>query len=112
MSHEADVRRLALALPEVIERPSYGTPAFYVKSKIFARIHDEPGVLVCWRASLAEREILLESDPDTFFTTDHYRDHPSVLVRLERVDEPELAELLAEAWEARAPLWLVKRHAS
>ena len=56
MSNEADVRRLAVALPDVTEKTSYGTPAFYVAKKIFARLHDEPGVLVCLRADLGERQ--------------------------------------------------------
>ncbi|SNS57257.1 MmcQ/YjbR family DNA-binding protein [Rhodococcoides kyotonense] len=102
MSTENDVRRLALALPEVTERPCYGTPAFYVAGKIFARVHDEPGVLVCWRASLDDREALIHADPEKFFTTDHYAGHSSVLVRLAQVDPEELSELLAEAWESRA----------
>jgi hypothetical protein len=103
MSTEDDVRRLAIDLPAVEERTSYGTPAFYVAGKIFARIHDRPGVLVCWRPDLDDREALLASDPEKFFTTDHYTGHASVLVRLDRVEVDELAELLTEAWEARAP---------
>ncbi|HJA38440.1 MAG TPA: MmcQ/YjbR family DNA-binding protein [Candidatus Brevibacterium intestinigallinarum] len=98
-----DVRRLATALPEVTERTSYGTPAFCVAGKIFARIHEEPHVLVCWRDSLEDRDVLLAADPATFFTTDHYTGHASVLVRLDRVELDELAELLIEAWDARAP---------
>src|SRR5690625_1329050 len=103
MSTEDDVRRLAAALPEVPEQTSYGTPASYVAGKIFARMHEEPNVLVCWRASLDEREALFAADPDKFFTTDHYKGHASVLVRLARVETDELSELLIEAWEARAP---------
>ncbi|GIG37907.1 MmcQ/YjbR family DNA-binding protein [Cellulomonas pakistanensis] len=103
MSTEDDVRRIATGLPEVTERPAYGTPAYYVAGKIFARVHDQPGVLVCWRPDVEERAGLIASAPDRFFTTDHYRAHPSVLVRLDRVDPEELAELLAEAWECRAP---------
>lgn len=102
MSTENDVRRLATRLPEVTEKPCYGTPAFYAQGKIFARMHEEPDVLVCWRADLVEKQALLDSDPDTYFTTDHYAEHASVLVRLDRVAEDELAELLAEAWDARA----------
>lgn len=108
MSTEDDVRRLAAALPEVTERISYGTPAFYVTGKIFARVHEEPGVLVSWRESLDEREALLAADPEKFFTTGHYHKHASVLVRLDRIDTAELAELLTEAWEARAPARLRK----
>jgi hypothetical protein len=74
-----------------------------VAGRLFARIHDQPGVLVCWRESLEDREALLSCDPATFFTTDHYRGHASVLVRLDRVDDAELTELLTEAWQARAP---------
>lgn len=103
MSNEDDVRRLAMALPEVTEKLCYGTPAFYVAGKIFARMREEPGVLVSWRQDVGERDVLLQAEPEKFFTTDHYKEHPSVLVRLDKVDVDELAELLAEGWESRAP---------
>lgn len=103
MSTDDDVRRLSIALPEVTERTSYGMPAFYVADRIFARLHEEPGVLVAWRESVDDREELVAADPQKFFTTDHYRGHASILVRLDHVDADELSELLTEAWEARAP---------
>lgn len=110
MTTEDDVRLLALRLPEVTERPCYGTPGYYVTGRIFARISDEPDVLVLWRADLDEREELLRSEPEKFFTTDHYRGHASVLARLGRLDITELGELLAESWHARAPKRLSKQH--
>ena len=110
MSTEDDVRRLATALPEVTERTSYGTPAFYVAGKIFARIHEEPGVLVSWRESLDDREALLAADPGKFVTTDHYTGHASILIRLDHVEPEELSELLTEAWEARAPKRITRTH--
>lgn len=103
MSVEDDVRRLSMALPEVSERPCYSTPAFYVAGKIFARIHEDPGVLVCWCPSVEDREALIAAAPVTFFTTDHYQGHASVLVRLDHLGTDELSELLTEAWLARAP---------
>lgn len=103
MSTEDDVRRLAGSLPEVTERTSYDMPAFYVAGKIFLRFHEEPGVLVCWCKDLSERELLLATGEGKFFTTAHYAGHASVLVRLERVEADELAELVTDAWEARAP---------
>lgn len=108
MSDDHDVRRLALALPAVEERTSYGTPAFAVGRKVFARLHDRPGVLVLWRADMGEREALLERDPSVYFTTDHYDGYPMVLVRLERIAPAELAEVLQEAWEARATTRLLE----
>jgi hypothetical protein len=103
MATEDDLRRLALGLASVTERPCYGTPAFYVAGKIFARVHEQPGVVVLWRESQEERQALLESEPDAFFLTDHYRGTSLVLARLAHLDEEELAELLAESWETRAP---------
>lgn len=45
-----------------------------------------------------------------FFDDGHYRGYPAVLVRLDGVEEAELAVLLAEAWRLSAPGALVKRH--
>lgn len=39
MAGPATVRRIALALPDTVERPSYGTPGFFVKKMLFARLH-------------------------------------------------------------------------
>lgn len=98
-----EVRRVALALPETTERPSYGTPGFRVKDRLFARIREEGDVLVVWCADEHEKHELVAADPAKFFTTPHYDGHPSVLVRLRAVDLDELTELLTEAWRARAP---------
>jgi hypothetical protein len=99
---EADVRAIALALPETEERPSYGTPGFRVKDRLFARIREE-GVLLVWVGDEGEKDFLLRADPAKFFTTPHYDGHPSVLVRLAAVDREELAELLTDSWRGRAP---------
>jgi hypothetical protein len=102
MATESDVRAIALSLPETEERPSYGTPGFRVKDRLFARIR-EPGVLLVRCADEGEKDFLLRADPEKFFTTPHYDGYASVLVRLDAVDRDELAELLTEAWRVRAP---------
>ena len=38
MANCETVRQIALSMPNVNERPSYGTPAFFVKRKLFARL--------------------------------------------------------------------------
>jgi hypothetical protein len=103
MVTEDDVRRVALALPETTEKPSYGTPGFRVKDKLFARIREEGDVLVVWCEDLGEKEALLASEPAKFFTTPHYDGHPTVLVRFSAVDVEELTELLTDSWRIRAP---------
>ncbi|HEY0448042.1 MmcQ/YjbR family DNA-binding protein [Actinophytocola sp.] len=94
MVTEDDVRRVALSLPHTTEKPSYGTPGFRVKDKMFARIREEGNVLLVWVAGEGEKRGLIDSEPDKFFTTPHYDGHPSVLVRFGAVDVAELTELL------------------
>ena len=97
------MRRIALALPETAERSSYGTPGFRVKDRLFARIHQDEGVLVVWCAHELEKESLIDSEPEIFFTTPHYDGHPLVLVRMAAIGPEQLEALLADAWYIRAP---------
>lgn len=103
MVTEDDVRRLALSLPATTEKPSYGTPGFRVKDKLFARMREEGDVLVVWVEDEGEKDALIASTPDTFFTTPHYDGHPMVLIRLTAVELDELSELLTDSWRLRAP---------
>ncbi|MDF3038360.1 MAG: hypothetical protein K0Q71_1066 [Thermomicrobiales bacterium] len=98
-----DVRRIALSLPETSEGPLYGTPGFRVKDKAFARLRDEGATLVVWVPAEDEKEALIATQPEVFFTLPHYDGHPSVLVRLAVIDTDELREVLIGAWRARAP---------
>jgi hypothetical protein len=97
-----DARELALALPATTERPSYGTPAFRVKDKPFARLREDD-VLALWVSDLGEKEMLIRAEPEKFFTVPHYDGYAMVLVRLSSVDREELGELLTDAWRNRAP---------
>ena len=110
MTNESDVRELALALPETTEKPSYGTPGFRVKDRLFARIREEGDVLVVWCESLEEKEFLIGAEPEKFFTTSHYDGYSMLLVRLPALDRAELAEKLAESWRLRAPQRLAESH--
>ena len=110
MATEEDVRRIALSLPETTERPSYGTPGFRVADRLFARLREDGESLVVWVADEGEKQALVQSEPDKYFTTAHYDGHPSVLVRWARVELEELTELLTEAWRLRAPLRVLRAH--
>ena len=110
---EEDVRRIALSLPETIEKPWYGTPGFRVKDKGFLRIRSEAeGGLVIFVEDLAEKEALLQSDTTKFFTTPHYDGHSIVLVHLNAVDTDELRELITDSWLVKAPPKVRKAHAA
>ena len=105
-----EVRAMALALPQVEEATSYGTPAFRVRKRLIARLHDEGEALVV-KVDPQEREALLATQPDAFFITDHYRDSPTwILARLADVDPAEVNELLVEAWRRLAPKRFVEAY--
>jgi hypothetical protein len=96
------VRELALALPEVEEGTSYGTPAFKVRGKLFVRFHQD-GESIVVRIDERQRAMRMQADPQAFYITDHYVNYPWVLVRLSAVRNDELAMLIEDAWRLRAP---------
>ena len=97
-----DVRALSLELPAAEESTSYGTPAFKVRKKLFARLREEGDILVI-RVDRDERAALIESEPEIYFMTPHYENYGFVLVRLEAVELDELREILIESWRLAAP---------
>jgi hypothetical protein len=124
MADQDDVRRIALSLPETIE--SQDNFGFRVRnsssksgSKQFAWAWNErvtqgrprvprQDVLAVRVAGQAEKEMLLASDPDKFFTEPHYDGYPAVLIRLPAVQADELRELITDAWRCQAPRSLVR----
>jgi hypothetical protein len=116
-SNAEDVRRIALSLPragqdgEKIRYLVDGGKAFAwtwkkrVEEKR-ARVEqlDVFGVRV---SGEEEKQALIAADPAKFFTEPHYNGYPAVLVRLDAIEDDELAELLTDAWRCAAPRRLV-----
>ena len=105
---KADLKKIALSFPGAVETTSYGQPAFKVEKKFFIRLRGEDDSLVWIVDSIDERDSLLEMDPKTYFITDHYRNYPSVLVRISRIDKAMLRKMLERRWRAVAPKKLLK----
>lgn len=102
MVTESQIRKIALALPDVSERPSYGScPSWRTGGRMFAWIRQSPEALVVWVDSLDAKELLLEHEPEVFFTTDHYNGHPMLLVRLDRVTLKHVRSLLEASYSVR-----------
>jgi hypothetical protein len=101
-----EVVALAARLPSAERAASYGTPALKVRGKLFARLRED-GLTLVLRTDEYERAHLLESEPASFFLTDHYREYPWILVRLPQVTPERLAPLLEDAWRRVAPRRLV-----
>lgn len=112
MADAEDVRRLALALPHVVEIPSDGFD-FRVGGKGFVWSYPErrPGqprlirtdVAVLFVGDEAEKQALLLGEPALFFTTPGYDGLPLVMLRLVEVGVARLRELVTDAWRMRAP---------
>ena len=101
------IRKVMFALPGVTEGLCFGTPGMYVQKKFLTRLWENGEVLV---VRIDDRDKWIEKDPDVFFITDHYKNYPSVLVNLPKVDPAELEQLLIEAWRGRASKTLLAQY--
>ncbi len=108
-----DVVAIGKRFPGIEVGSWFGTPALKVAGKGgLCRLRTDPDALVLRVIDMGEREALLQGNADVFFSTPHYDGYPYVLVRLEKVDPVELAELLEEAWRLRAPKRLIAEYES
>ncbi len=104
------VREIALALPQVEERLSFGRPVFVVKQKkLLARLRDDDTLLVL-PMDMVERDIRIQIAPEIYSVTPHYIGKAFVLVCMATVDPDELRELIVQAWFRVAPKRLAKTY--
>jgi hypothetical protein len=97
------VHELATSFPEV-EASTSGRVAFTVRGKGFAweaRERDGGGLAV--RVDRDEKDLILDADPDVYFTSPHYRGFPAVQIRVEAIGLEELHARLEDAWLIQAP---------
>jgi hypothetical protein len=98
-----DVRRIALALPEVEERLTWETDiTFRVRDKIFL-IGGEGAERVSIKADLETQAELLEMDPVTFAKSAYVGRFGWTTADLGRVDSGLLESLIRDAWRRTAP---------
>jgi hypothetical protein len=95
------VRKIAVALPGVEESTIHGAPSVKVRGKLLTcpALHSsaEPDSLMV-RIDFDRRAELIKAEPDVYYLTNHYLKHPSVLVRLSRIDHSALKDLLDYSW--------------
>ncbi len=88
----------ALTLADTELSTSYGGPAVKVNGKGFLYLGGEPDSSFAVAAPLPEKDLLIETDPDTFWETDHYRAWPALLVRFGGKDEERVRTVITRAW--------------
>ncbi len=121
MAGQAEVRRIAMALPDTVESEDHFGFGVRHRDKVKQFVWTwnervEPkkpripraDVLAVRVANDTEKQMLLASDPEKFFTEPHYNGFPAVLVRLRKVGKKELSELIVDAWRTQAPRALVR----
>lgn len=107
------VRAVARTLPNVEATIKYdGSPVLKLSGCFMAGLAThpsaEPNTLVV-RYDVDEREWLIADAPQTYYLTDYYRRYPILLVRLSRIDNDALRDVLSVSWrltraKARLPL--------
>lgn len=97
------IREIALSYPEAKEVPGE-RPQFRVRGKLFAWMsRPRDGGTLAVRVDRDEKQLLLDGRSEIYFETPHYNGYPAVLVRLDRIDRDELAEMLEDSWLIQAP---------
>jgi hypothetical protein len=118
---QEDVRRIALSLPETAESDERFAFSVLNKGKpkgfVWAwneRVHPKkprvprPDVVAIRVIDQADKDALIASDGEVFFTEPHYNGFPAVLVRLPAVGLEQLEELIVDGWRCQAPRALVE----
>lgn len=95
-----DVVAFAMSLPDVEMASFYGTPAPKLNGKAIVGPGREAGSFYL-PSTHDEKAILIETDPETFWETDHYRGWPGLLVRYGR-DRERVEMLIRRSWWDRA----------
>jgi hypothetical protein len=122
----ADLRELAGSMPGVrVQQGPKGNDIYQVSGRSFVffrtprpdAVDPDTGkryddVVMLWVESEIEKEALVADPATPFFTTSHFHGHPSVLLRISRIGElarDELAEVVYDAWLARASKTAARR---
>ena len=106
MMNAAQLRKIALALPEAEERETWETATFRVRDKIFAMCSEHERHV--WIKSTLDEQIALTSmEPEAYFVPPYVGSKGWIGAVVAKADRGEVEDLLTEAWRMTAPKRLV-----
>jgi hypothetical protein len=98
-----DVRSIAMALPEVEEKLTWGSDVtFRIRDKMFI-VGGEGSEGITLKASITAQAELIDLDPETFSVAAYVGRFGWVNIRLDRIDRAMLEGLVRDAWRSTAP---------
>ena len=110
------LRAICLALPEVSERVSHGSPSFFIRDKKVLcsfhprEIHGEHGMSIWAPAPIGTQDQLVEHEPERFYRPPYVGARGWIGVRLDRdVDWDEIESIVRDAYRLVAPKTLARQ---
>ena len=111
----AQVREVCFSLPEVSERLSHGSPAWFIRGKktiaMFVDDHHGDGIVGIWCPAFpGVQEEMVALEPDRFYRPPYVGPSGWLGLRLDRdVDWDEVSAIVTDAYRKVAPKTLVKQ---
>lgn len=103
-----DVRAAALSLPETKELFEWQMPTFRVSGKLFLTLPERETSMAV-RCPMADRDELVQAEPDKFWIAPHEAYNAWIRVRLAAIDDQdELEAIIADSWRQAAPRQLLE----
>jgi hypothetical protein len=99
----AAVEKMLLGWPGVELSTSYGRPSLKILGKFYTWVKEDGDSIVIGGVDFDERDVLMETQGDVFYITDHYRNSRYVLMRLSKADPAMAAAYLRRRWFEIAP---------
>ena len=103
-----DVRRIALSLPQTVEKELWNHPTFHVAGRMFVTVPDD-GSSFAVRCPRHDRYELIASEPEKFWVPPHEANSSWVRARLAALDgADELRDIVVDSWRQAAPAELAE----
>lgn len=96
-----EVYAYALSLPDVEDSTLHGVRCVRLRGKLLVNDTRLPDA-VSLSLDHGDIDLLMETEPQTYFKTPHFEGWPAVLVRYEAADDDRLREQIDKAWARRA----------